>query len=189
MTPISLVLVGLMGSGKSTIATALSKQLALPHLDLDEMIEQDCGLSIAEIFAAESEPGFRVREHYALQRALANPPAVIATGGGVVVNQANRRLLRKASLLVVWLDASLDVLAARLGDASGRPLLLDGKVTSVLGAHSTARRHAYQEVAHMRIDNSELSIGEVVACVSQAYSQKITGDSGVQALQVEHQCS
>ncbi|NNF52849.1 MAG: bifunctional shikimate kinase/3-dehydroquinate synthase [Acidimicrobiales bacterium] len=144
----SVVLVGLMGSGKSTVGRALAVRTGVPFLDLDQVIVQRAGLTIPELFAAEGEDGFRVRETAALKDALfQDGPTVVATGGGVVTTESNRDALRRGNATVVYLEASPMELSARLGKDPDRPLLGDdplGSLTELL----EERADLYEAVAH-----------------------------------------
>jgi len=118
---INPVLVGLMGSGKSSIGRRLAKYLNVELIDLDHYIVEKDGRSIPEIFAQEGEPFFRRLENICLREVLGKP-AVIATGGGVVLSEENRLLLR-AHPPVIWLKASPHFLARRIHGDSNRPLI------------------------------------------------------------------
>ncbi len=159
-----LALVGLMGAGKSTVGRRLARAWGRAFVDLDDAIVAVAGRPIPELFAAEGEAGFRDRETAALRSALAEPtPVVVATGGGVVLRDENRALLGERSV-VVWLDAEVEALAARVGDGVGRPLLADAPAER-LRALDIARRPFYERVADLRIDTSGLGVDEVVAAV------------------------
>ena len=117
-----VVLVGMMGTGKSAIAPLLGRHLGRPVVDLDERIEARTGTTIPELFEGAGEEAFRAAESAALAEVLAGAvPAVVAAGGGVVVAPANRALLARRAQ-VVWLRARPETLAARVGGAEGRPL-------------------------------------------------------------------
>ncbi len=166
MPPIDrhLALVGLMGAGKSTVGRRLAAAWGRPFVDLDEAIVAMAGRPIPEQFATEGEAVFRDRETAALRTALAAPePVVVATGGGVVLRDENRALLGEHAV-VVWLDASVEALAARVGDGAGRPLLADGPEER-LRTLDGARRPLYESVADLRVDTSGLGADEVVAAV------------------------
>jgi shikimate kinase/3-dehydroquinate synthase len=140
-----LALVGLMGAGKSTVGRLLARRLDLPFVDVDAVIVERGGRSVAEIFEAEGEAGFRQRERAALEEVLAGPDAVVACGGGAVLDPGNRAALQRAAT-VVWLDALPEVLAARVGADPDRPLLGDRPVEA-LRRLAAARAEAYAAVA------------------------------------------
>lgn len=171
MTSALAILVGPMGSGKSTVGRALAESLRADCVDTDEMIVTESGLSIAEIFAGEGEGGFRQREHEALSLALTSGAVVISAGGGVVTSEANLVLLRHSDALVVWLDATVEVLTQRIGDDATRPLLAAGDIEQSLRNKVTERADAYAQVADIRIDTSELSVNECVECIVKSFSE------------------
>ncbi|QIA26276.1 3-dehydroquinate synthase [Thermaerobacter sp. PB12/4term] len=135
--PLRLVLVGMMGAGKTTVGRALAARLGWAFLDLDDLVEQAAGRTVGALFAQEGEAGFRRREEQALAWALALERVVIATGGGVVLSEANRAKLA-AEPWVVWLEAPPEELARRLAgqEAAGRPLLAGAaaEAVSMVGA-------------------------------------------------------
>jgi shikimate kinase len=122
--PGHVVLVGLMGSGKSTVGRRLAKRLGRPFVDADDVIVEREGRLITEIYEAGGEAAFRAAEADVMADLLArSEPSVVAAGGGVVVTPANRELLRCPGVTVVWLDASPAFLASRAQARSHRPLL------------------------------------------------------------------
>ena len=169
-----LVLVGMMGSGKSTVGRLVARRLGWRFVDLDEEVAAAGGRSIVALFAEEGEAAFRKREATCLAASLADDaggPAVIAAGGGVVSEPANRSLLGQAAT-VVWLRAAPATLEARVGDGGGRPLLAgaggaEGRRRALRDL--TARRAPlYEEVADVTVDVDGLSAEEVAARVAQA---------------------
>jgi len=146
-----LVLVGLSGSGKSTIAPLLQARTGRSvTIDIDrEVVERD-GRTIAEIFEQEGETGFRSLESSVLAEALAGPPAVVATGGGIVLELENRRMLRDQT--VIWLRAAPGHLAERLADTSEARPLLDGDAEFALHRMASEREALYSEVADLVVD-------------------------------------
>jgi len=160
-----ICLVGLSGSGKSTLAPVLAARLGLgASVDLDSVIEQRAGQSVSSIFAELGEEVFRRYEAEALAEALGGPASVIATGGGVVVDQANRLLLRKQAT-VVWLRTEVSDLVDRLGDSEGSRPLLNGDVKLALDRMAGERDPLYAEVADRVVDVAgldPLSLAEVV---------------------------
>src|SRR5207247_5909647 len=123
--PVIVYLVGMPGSGKSTVGPELAGRLGVPFIELDAEIEGAAGRSVPEIFAEEGEAGFRAREAAALVDAARRDPSVVSCGGGVVLEPANRVTLR-ATGEVVFLSVALEVLAARVPPAADRPVLQHG---------------------------------------------------------------
>lgn len=149
-----IVLVGMPGSGKSTVGEALARRLGSAFIDLDLLVEAQSGRSIAEVFAMDGEPTFRRLETEALADVLRGDvrSVVVAPGGGAVLDPENRRLMRRHAT-VVWLDASAEVLALRVGDGVTRPLLSgsdgrSGMVERLIDLHER-RSPAYREAAHV----------------------------------------
>jgi shikimate kinase len=118
----SVVLVGMMGAGKSSIGRRLASRLAVPFVDADTEIEKAAGMSIAEIFSAHGEPYFRAGEARVIARLLESGPQVLATGGGAFMSAETRAAIR-AKGVSVWLRATLDVLNRRIKRRGDRPLL------------------------------------------------------------------
>jgi shikimate kinase len=159
-----LFLVGMMGSGKSTVARLIGAELGWAVVDSDEQVERATGRSVVEIFATDGEPAFRAAEAEALAAACAaDGPVVVAVAGGAVLDPANRRLLRGGGK-VVWLRASTATLAARVGSGEGRPLL-DGDRDGALERLSAARSPLYQEVADVVVDVDDAAPEQVAAAV------------------------
>ena len=127
----SVVLVGLMGCGKSAIGRRLAAKLALPFVDADEEIEKAAGKSIEDIFAEHGESYFRDGERKVLIRLLRSGPQVLATGGGAFMNPETRGAIGEAGVSV-WLRAELPLLVRRVGKRTNRPLLKSGDPEAVL---------------------------------------------------------
>jgi 3-dehydroquinate synthase len=162
----SIVLTGIMGSGKTAVGAHLAKQLGLPFHDTDALIEARTGQKISTIFSEQGEPEFRALEHEALKRACSGEPAVIATGGGAVLSVENRALMRNAGV-VVWLRAARSALANRLVSDGTRPLLADSSdpAEEALKLES-ARINAYQSAADFQINTSKLSPMDAAAKIA-----------------------
>lgn len=140
-----MVLVGMMGSGKSSVGRRVARRLERPFVDADEELEARTGRPVRDWFA-DGEPAFRTAEAEVLAALLAAPqPSVVAAGGGVVVTEANRRALA-AGAFVVWLDAEPAFLAGRVRRRSHRPLL-DDDVEGTLARLHAERAGWYREVA------------------------------------------
>jgi shikimate kinase len=137
-----LVLVGLMGSGKSTVGKRLASRLHLPFVDADHEIEQAAGLSISEIFARFGEAEFRDGERRVIARLIDGRAKVVATGGGAFMQDETRTLILERAT-AIWLDADLDVLADRVSRRDGRPLLKDRDPRTVLGELAAIRNPVY----------------------------------------------
>lgn len=140
----TIVLVGLMGAGKSTIGRRLAARLGMPFVDADAEIEMASGLAIAEIFERFGEAHFRDGERRVIARLIDGPPKVLATGGGAFINPDTRALIL-ARAIAVWLDADLPTLVERVGRRSTRPLLRDRDPAEVLGELARVRNPIYAE--------------------------------------------
>jgi len=145
-----LLLVGMMGSGKTTVGELAATRLGWPHLDSDAEVEEATGKTVPEIFAEQGEPAFRAAETEALRRALELAPVVVSVAGGAVLDAGNRSMLRDGGT-VVWLRAEVATLAGRVGDGRGRPLLGDDPA-GALARLDAVRRPLYAEVADAVVD-------------------------------------
>ncbi len=143
-----IVMVGMMGSGKSTVGRRLAARLGRRFIDADKEIEERCGVSIATIFELEGEAGFRRREAAILDELTGLASIVLATGGGAVIDAANRRLLR-ARALVIYLRASPADLWHRLRRDRTRPLLQTADPRARIAELLAQREPLYEEVAHL----------------------------------------
>ena len=120
-----ILLLGFMGSGKSTVGELLSRELRWPFIDLDTVIEAGQGVSIREIFERSGEPFFRQLEHAALTEVLKTEPAVIALGGGTFAFESNVELIRETGGATIWLDCPVQTLVERCATMQNRPLFRD----------------------------------------------------------------
>ncbi|MEZ7984511.1 MAG: shikimate kinase, partial [Pseudomonadales bacterium] len=139
-------LIGPMGAGKTTIGRHLATELSLPFIDTDHEIEERCGADIPWIFDVEGEEGFRLREHKVLHDICESSPAVIATGGGIIMRGDNRALLREHGV-AVYLHATVNQQLSRTGKDRSRPLLNKGDPKTILTDLMTMRDPLYREVA------------------------------------------
>ena len=165
-----VVLVGLMGTGKTSVGRRVAHCLGRPFLDSDAQVEARTGRTVREIFESEGETYFRQLETQALADALASPePSVIAAAGGVVLDPANRERLR-ASATAVWLRADPSLLATRVATGDHRPLLDDDPHRMLQRMHEQ-RGPLYHEVAFGRVvDVGSSSIEEAVDAVLELVS-------------------
>ena len=163
----NVYLVGMPGSGKSSVGRALAPLLSLPFVDLDEEVEQQSGRSVAEVFERGGEGTFRLAESRALAAVAAGRPAVVACGGGIVLDPSNRALLASSGV-VVYLEAGIEILRARVGDGAGRPLLRsrDDPRAELQGLLAD-REPLYREVAEHVVD-AERDAGAVAKDIAEA---------------------
>jgi shikimate kinase len=163
----SIILVGMMAVGKTSVGRRLAATRGWEFFDSDRQIESMTGKTVVEIWRVDGEPAFRRLEAQVLADALASTnPRVIAAAGGTVLDETNRRLLAQHRP-VVWLRAVPDVLASRLGTATHRPLL-DEDPAGVIKALDAIRRPLYEEVADVVVDVDDLTPDQVVACIEAA---------------------
>nr|WP_279387807.1 3-dehydroquinate synthase [Roseicella frigidaeris] len=141
----SIVLVGMPGSGKSSIGRRLALRLGLPFLDADSEIETAAGLPITEIFARYGEPHFRDGERRVISRLLAGPPVVLATGGGAFADARTRAAIRGSGAVSVWLRCRMPTLLRRVAGREHRPMFLNADPAEVLQRLMTTRHPFYAE--------------------------------------------
>ena len=164
-----LWLIGMMGSGKSTVGQSLASRTGKPFVDTDLLVEEAAGRSVVDVFEAEGEEAFRSLESDAIRAAAVMADAVVATGGGAVLLENNIRSM-KSTGPVVWLRADPATLAARIGNAPGRPLLVDVDVVGRLTVILEDRRDAYQRAADHTVDTDDFTAEEVVVMVEQLWN-------------------
>lgn len=163
-----LVLIGFMGTGKSTVSKLLNEKLGWKRVDGDEEIERLENKRISDIFATDGEAGFRLIETKVLETILTNEEScVLATGGGAVLSAYNRDLMLNHGL-VVALKASPEQIIARVKTDSARPLL-HGDAAERVHQLLEQRKHAY-DFAHISIDTTDLSAEEVVEAILAQWS-------------------
>jgi len=161
-----VVLVGMMGVGKSTVGRRIAAALDRPFRDTDAEIEQRSGRAVAEIFATDGESVFRTLESVVLSALVKHQsPSVIAAAGGVVLSPVNRTMLADAGL-VVWLKAPVEVLLGRVRNGTHRPTLADDPRGALMQMESD-RQDLYAEVADVVVDSS-LPIAAVVSSILDA---------------------
>lgn len=166
----TLVLVGLMGAGKTTVGRRLARQLDIDFVDSDHEIEKAARMSVSEIFETYGEDYFRSGERRVIARLMDGPPCVLATGGGAFINEETRDLIKQKSVSV-WLDAPLDVLVERTGRRNTRPLLKAGDPAEILEKLLDDRAPIYAE-ADIKIRSSDGPHEEVVDAIIHALKSK-----------------
>ncbi len=154
--PTNIVLVGFMGSGKTSIGRLVAQRLGFQFVDTDAVIVERAGMQIPEIFERHGEAWFRAQETTTLRSMSILNRAVISTGGGIVVRPANHALLRDRGF-VVWLTASEDVIFERVSRNKKRPLLHTANPRETMHKLLTERRHLYEAVAQYTLDTTTLA--------------------------------
>lgn len=170
-----VVLVGLMGVGKSTVGRRLAKRLGLAFVDSDSEIEESSGYSAAEVFERFGEQDFRDGERRLVARLVSGEVRVIATGGGAYVDPRTRELLNDRAI-TVWLDASVDILAERTARRNTRPLLRNPDPKGTLERLSEERRPSYAE-AHIHVRSGDGAHRDVVDSIIKALGDFLDGRS------------
>ena len=167
-----IVLVGLMGAGKSTVGKRLAKRLGLPFVDSDSAIEDAAGYSAAEVFERFGEKDFRDGERRLVARLVdEGRVGVIATGGGAFVDPGTRALLNERAI-TVWLDAPVDILRERTAKRNTRPLLRTPDPKATLARLAEERRSSYER-AHIHIRSGHQGHGEVVDRIIEAITRHL----------------
>ncbi|MEO8546763.1 MAG: shikimate kinase [Sphingomicrobium sp.] len=169
-----IVLVGLMGVGKSTVGRRLARRLGLPFVDSDTAIEDASGLSAAEVFERFGEEDFRDGERRLVARLVDGQVRVIATGGGVFVDPRTRDLLNTRAI-TVWLDAPVDILSERTSRRNTRPLLRNGDPKATLARLDKERRPSYAS-AHIHVKSGDGAHRDVVESIVLALEQHLNAD-------------
>ena len=150
----NIILIGPMGSGKTSTGRILAKEMGFDFKDTDEAIVESTGVSIAYIFDVESEAGFRKREHKELMKFLDNDNMVIATGGGIITDDKSRAILQDQKK-VVYLKTSIEKQIERATVSDNRPLLIDTDPASKLQELMLTREPLYEEISDIKIDTNE----------------------------------
>ena len=184
----TVVLVGLMGAGKSAIGRRLAARLGMPFVDADTEIERAAGCSISDIFEIHGEAAFRDGERRVIARLLARPPHVLATGGGAFMDPETRAAIR-ASGISVWLRAELDLLVSRVSRRNDRPLLTGGEPRAILQRLMNERHPIYAEadvVVESMDGPHEQTVQTVLSALGgQVESQRKKPDSGARTAGIE----
>ena len=168
----SVVLVGMMGAGKSSIGRRLGAALDVPFLDADTEIEKAAGMSIPDIFESKGEPYFRAGEARVIARILDGGPQVLATGGGAFMNEQTRNVVRERGVSV-WLKADLDVLLKRVKRRADRPLLKDGDPAVTL-QRLMAERDPFYAQADLTIGSRDVPHEAIVAEIVSMIASKLS---------------
>lgn len=163
----NLILIGPMGSGKTTVGKQLAKRLRMDFVDSDHMIEDRCGVSISTIFDIEGEEGFRKRETKMLEELCDRSGIVLATGGGAITVEENRILLRKSGF-VVYLKTSIETQLARTQKNQNRPLLENVNAEKKLSELMEERGVLYEQEADLVVTSGERVVSKVVDEVVEA---------------------
>lgn len=164
----SICLIGMRGAGKSVVGGELAAMLKVPHIDTDELVSADAGVSIAEIFRQEGERGFRIRESDAIRRAVQCGPGVVSLGGGAVLEPGNVQLLRKVGL-VVWLAASTKLLFQRIAScpttAHNRPPLTGLPQQEEIEQIAAKREPYFRRAADLKLDTTRLTALQIAETI------------------------
>ncbi len=164
----SIVLVGMMGSGKSSIGRRLAAVLDLPFSDADTAIEEAAGMTVAEIFATHGEPYFREGEERVIKRLMQSGPHVVATGGGAVISAKTRAEFTSTGI-TVWLKAPVDLLLQRVSRRDNRPLLKTADPRAVL-TRLLSEREAYYAGANLIYESRdgphEVAVEEILSLLA-----------------------
>jgi shikimate kinase len=167
----TVVMVGMMGAGKTAVGTALARALGVPFLDSDEEIERAANRSIAEIFARDGEPFFREKESQVLSRLLRGEPCVLSTGGGAFMAEPNRRMIHEQGVSV-WLKADLELLWQRVRHKTTRPLLRTPQPRETLRALLETRQPIYA-LADLAVESApDRSVEQMAERVREALATR-----------------
>lgn len=167
-----LALVGMMGVGKSSMGRKVARKIGWEFIDCDSYLAKAEGQDIPEIFNERGEAEFRLLEHKTLTEVLSEPdPTVIATGGGVVLSEKNRKLLKQQAR-VIWLYAPPRFLADRLANSKvNRPLLAETDKLVALERIFKERKQFYKDVAHIQLDVQKMKYSQLLAAIIRASTQ------------------
>lgn len=160
-----------MGAGKTAVGQALARLLGVPFIDSDDEIERAANMTVAEIFARDGEAFFRGRESQILDRLLAGPPAVLSTGGGAFLAEANRRMIHDRGVSV-WLMASVDLLWSRVRHKTTRPLLRTDSPRETLRTLAEARAPVYAEADLVVEGSASYSVEDMARRVMAALAAR-----------------
>jgi shikimate kinase len=168
----SIILIGMMGAGKSSVGRRLQRRTGLSLLDMDELIASKAGISIPEIFARDGENGFRDLESEVLRELRPGPAVIVVTGGGIVLREENIPFLKTLGT-VFWLDADEEILFERASRRPGRPLLQTDNPRATFTQILTRRAPLYAQASDVRIDTTEATHDEVADLILQEVETRI----------------
>jgi shikimate kinase len=171
----SVVLIGMMGAGKSSVGSCLQRRTMLTLLDTDDIVASSFGIPIAEIFNTQGEDKFREAETRALRELMTRKQAIIVTGGGIILREENIEILKRLGI-VVWLDGKDETLFERASRSGNRPLLHGENPREAFARMLQARLPLYAKVAHIRVDTSVLTHEEVAVSILSKL-RKLGGNS------------
>lgn len=157
----NIILIGPMGSGKTTVGKQLAKRRRMEFVDSDHLIEERCGVSISTIFDIEGEDGFRKRETKMLTELCERSGVVLATGGGAIASEGNRILLRKSGY-IVYLKTSIETQLARTQRSQNRPLLENVDIQEKLTELMAERGVLYEQEADLIVASGDRVVAKVV---------------------------
>jgi shikimate kinase len=187
-----IVLVGFMGAGKSTVGPLLAARLGFQFVDADQRLEQEAGLSVAEIFETQGEPAFRRMEAETIRQLLQLPNLVLALGGGALETQSTRTLLRAAfETCVIFLEAPLNTLLARCEQSSPasnppvRPIFAELRKDPARLEEKLSSRLEHYRTAHLTIATIDLTPGQVVDTIVDRLLLTAPGASAAEARHAE----
>ena len=163
----NIILIGFMGSGKTSIGKRLAKRLKRDYCDTDQLIVEQAGRSIGKIMELQGEKNFRDLESAALESLLGKTNNVLATGGGIILQPKNQELLRQLGT-VIWLHASSDILFERARRNTGRPLLEVEHPRHTFNTLLAERLSIYQSLSDLKIDTTHLSYTQTIEAIVTA---------------------
>ena len=166
----SIVLIGMMGAGKSCVGRCLQRGTNLALIDTDDIVASKFGISIPEIFSKYGEQGFREAETQALEELAPAKPTIIVTGGGIVLREKNVDYLKRLGV-IVWLDGNEETLFERASRARTRPLLQGENPREAFAQMLQARLPLYAKLGNIRIDTSMLTDDEVAVAILSKLSR------------------
>ena len=167
----NIILIGYMGSGKSTVGRKTAKAVEYNFLDTDIMIEEEEGMTISELFEAKGEPYFREKETEIIQRLIAEPKGnIVATGGGLPMKEGNAELLKKLGT-VIYLKAETDTLVKRLTGNTTRPLLQNGDLREKIETMLAVRGPVYEACADVVLQTDNMSFYEIICNIERLLAE------------------